>query len=74
VIRFTDTPTVLWQLHKNDQRYTCAVRLTPAGLRLEQSVGDQRIVSRTYQTEDELYAQAEVVRHQCLEDGWAEDG
>ena len=55
---FTDTPTVLWQLHKNGQRYTCEVRLTPAGLRLEQSIGDQRLVSQTYQTEDELYRQA----------------
>ena len=57
---FVDTPTVLWQLRKDGEVYTCAVRLTPAGLRLEQSVGDQRIVSRTYQTEDELYGAAAV--------------
>ena len=69
---FADTPTALWQLHKTGQRYTCEVRLTPAGLRLEQSIGDQRLVSQTYQTEDELYGQANVVRQQCLEDGLTE--
>ena len=70
----TDTPTVLWQLrNKGEEVFTCAVRLTPAGLLLEQSIGDHRLVSQTYQTEDALYAQAELVRQQCPEDGWLED-
>jgi hypothetical protein len=73
MILSTDTPTVLWQLRKGAEVFTCAVRLTPPGLRLEQSIGDQRLVSQTYQTGDELYAQANVVRQQCLEDGWTED-
>ena len=34
-----DSPTVLWTLRKKGQHFTCAVRLTPAGLRLEQSIG-----------------------------------
>ena len=55
------------------QTLTCAVRLTPAGLRLEQWIGTQRLVSQTLQTEDELYEQAEVVRQQCLDEGWVEE-
>ena len=60
--RLPDSPTVLWRLHTQGQRYTCAVRLTPAGLRLEQSMGTQRLMSQTFQTADELYRQAEVAR------------
>jgi hypothetical protein len=70
----SDQAHLLWQLCKGDEVFTCAVRLTPAGLRLEQSIGDQRLVSQTYQTEDELYRHVNVVRRQCLEDGWTEDG
>ena len=64
---------VLCQCHKHSQCLTCAVRLTPAGLRLEQWIGTQRLVSQTLQTEDELYEQAEVVRQQCLDEGWVEE-
>ena len=72
--RIPDSPTVLWQLRKEGTRYTCAVRLTPAGLRLEQAMGDQRLMAQTFQTADELYRQADVAREQCLEDGWSEEG
>jgi hypothetical protein len=72
MMSFADTPTVLWQLAKNGQRFRCAVSLTPAGLRLEQSIGGQRLVSQTFQTEDELYARADLVRRECLEEGWTE--
>ena len=72
--RVADSPTVLWTLRKDGQRFTCAVRLTPAGLRLEQSIGAQRLVSQTFQTADELFAQADVLRQQGLADGWVEEG
>lgn len=69
--RIPDSPTVLWQLHKDGRCFTCAVRLTPAGLRLEQWIGTKRLVSQTLQTEADLYQQAEVVRQESLADGWS---
>ena len=36
------------------QVLTCAVRLTPAGVRLEQSIGTRRLVAQTFQTADAL--------------------
>ena len=72
--RVADSPIVLWQLRKKRPCCSCAVRLTPAGLRLEQSIGTRRLVAQTFQTADALYAQANVLRQQSLADGWKEEG
>ena len=61
--RVTNSPPVLWHLRKRGKTLTCAVRLIPAGLPLEQSTGTQRLVSQTFQGADELHAQAD--------DSWA---
>ena len=56
---------------RNVLRVPCASRRQVCGL--SQWIGTQRLVSQTLQTEDELYEQAEVVRQQCLDEGWVEE-
>ena len=41
--RVRDSPTVLWQFRKEGARYTCALRLTPAGLLIRRDGGLGRV-------------------------------
>ncbi len=65
------SPTVLWHLRRGGQRLTCSVRMTPHGLRLQQSLnGDPLFFERTFDTIAELLAWDVEDHEQCLSEGW----
>ncbi len=67
----TDTGTVLWTLHRGDNRLECSVERLPHGLQVHLAInGDTPYCSRTFRTQDELLAWAEEERVQTLADGW----
>ena len=55
IVRFDDTPTVLYRLQRNGRRVTYSVSVTPQGLRLEDRLDGKRLAQVNVQTEAELY-------------------
>ncbi len=67
IVRFDDTPTVLYRLQRNGRRVTYSVSVTPQGLRLGNG---KRLVQVNVQTEAELYKWADKFLQRDLQNGW----
>jgi hypothetical protein len=65
-----DRPVTLWKLRRDSKEIACRIRLAPYGIEVDLLSGDEVVLTRVFETDDEALGWARERRGRREAEGW----